>query len=92
MTLRQALDLLERDGLIARRHGLGTFVARPAIDYDILQPARSPETSALGRTWPPGSSGASSRPPTGAWPRRWGWRSTRRCSCSSGSGSWTASR
>src|SRR5512137_605798 len=23
MTLRQALDLLERDGLIARRHGLG---------------------------------------------------------------------
>lgn len=36
MTLRQALDLLERDGLIARRHGLGTFVARPAIDYDIL--------------------------------------------------------
>jgi GntR family transcriptional regulator len=37
MTLRQALDLLERDGLIARRHGLGTFVARPAIDYDILQ-------------------------------------------------------
>jgi GntR family transcriptional regulator len=37
MTLRQALGLLERDGLIARRHGLGTFVARPAIDYDILQ-------------------------------------------------------
>ncbi len=36
MTLRQALDLLERDGLIARRHGLGTFTARPAIDYDIL--------------------------------------------------------
>jgi GntR family transcriptional regulator len=36
MTLRQALDLLERDGLIARRHGLGTFVASPSIDYDIL--------------------------------------------------------
>jgi GntR family transcriptional regulator len=36
MTLRQALELLERDGLIARRHGLGTFVARPSIDYDIL--------------------------------------------------------
>ena len=28
MTLRQALELLERDGLITRRHGLGTFVAR----------------------------------------------------------------
>jgi len=36
MTLRQALELLERDGLIVRRHGLGTFVASPSIDYDIL--------------------------------------------------------
>jgi GntR family transcriptional regulator len=36
MTLRQALDVLERDGLITRRHGLGTFVAAPSIDYDIL--------------------------------------------------------
>jgi len=37
MTLRQALELLERDHLITRRHGLGTFVATPSIDYDILQ-------------------------------------------------------
>ena len=37
MTLRQALELLERENLIARRHGLGTFVASPSIDYDILQ-------------------------------------------------------
>jgi len=37
MTLRQALGLLEREHLIARRHGLGTFVAAPPIDYDILQ-------------------------------------------------------
>jgi len=37
MTLRQALELLERDHLITRRHGLGTFVAAPSIDYDILQ-------------------------------------------------------
>ncbi len=36
MTLRQGLELLERDGLITRRHGLGTFVASPSIDYDIL--------------------------------------------------------
>src|SRR5262245_58539507 len=36
MTLRQALDLLERDGLITRRHGLGTFVTSPTVDYDIL--------------------------------------------------------
>lgn len=36
MTLRQALEGLERDGLIVRRHGLGTFVAAPSIDYDIL--------------------------------------------------------
>ena len=37
MTLRQALELLERDRLITRRHGLGTFVAAPSIDYDILK-------------------------------------------------------
>jgi GntR family transcriptional regulator len=49
MTLRQALDLLERDGLIARRHGLGTFVARPSIDYDILHlRALAGDLSALG--------------------------------------------
>jgi GntR family transcriptional regulator len=49
MTLRQALALLERDGLIARRHGLGTFVARPSIDYDILHlRALAGDLSALG--------------------------------------------
>jgi GntR family transcriptional regulator len=37
MTLRQALEVLERENLITRRHGLGTFVAAPAFDYDILQ-------------------------------------------------------
>jgi GntR family transcriptional regulator len=37
MTLRQALEVLEREKLITRRHGLGTFVAAPSIDYDILQ-------------------------------------------------------
>jgi GntR family transcriptional regulator len=36
MTLRQALEVLERENLIVRRHGLGTFVAAPSIDYDIL--------------------------------------------------------
>jgi GntR family transcriptional regulator len=40
MTLRQALELLEREKLIVRRHGLGTFVAVPTIDYDILQSRR----------------------------------------------------
>lgn len=37
MTLRQALQLLERDDLIVRRHGLGTFVAAPSIDYEITK-------------------------------------------------------
>lgn len=37
MTCRQALELLEKDGLIRRRHGLGTFVAVPPIDYDLFQ-------------------------------------------------------
>src|SRR2546430_7138394 len=43
MTLRQALELLEREHLITRRHGLGTFVAAPSIDYDILQLRRFAE-------------------------------------------------
>src|SRR5438067_8357922 len=37
MTLRQALEVLEREKRIERRHGLGTFVAAPSVDYDILQ-------------------------------------------------------
>src|SRR2546429_8462078 len=37
MSLRQALEVLERENLIARRHGLGTFVAAQSMDYDILQ-------------------------------------------------------
>jgi GntR family transcriptional regulator len=49
MTLRQALDVLEREKLIERRHGLGTFVAAPSIDYDILQLRRfAGDLSALG--------------------------------------------
>lgn len=37
MTLRQALEVLEREHLIVRQHGLGTFVAAPSVDYDIIQ-------------------------------------------------------
>jgi GntR family transcriptional regulator len=37
MTLRQALEVLEREHLIERRHGLGTFVAAPSVDYEILK-------------------------------------------------------
>lgn len=36
MTLRQALEILEREDLIRRQHGLGTFVAAPTLEYDIL--------------------------------------------------------
>jgi GntR family transcriptional regulator len=40
MTLRQGLEVLEREKLIRRQHGLGTFVAAPSIDYDILHHRR----------------------------------------------------
>jgi len=51
MTLRQALELLERDHLITRRHGLGTFVAVPTIDYEILKLRRfAGELSAQGES------------------------------------------
>jgi DNA-binding GntR family transcriptional regulator len=49
MTLRQALEVLERENLISRRHGLGTFVSGPSVDYDILQLQRlAGDLSALG--------------------------------------------
>jgi GntR family transcriptional regulator len=49
MTLRQALEVLEREKLIVRRHGLGTFVASPVIDYDILHlPRLAGSLSTLG--------------------------------------------
>lgn len=51
MTLRQALEVLERENLITRRHGLGTFVAAPFVDYDILQLRRfAADLSAQGET------------------------------------------
>ncbi len=36
MTVRQALDLLERDGLLERKHGSGTFVSAPRINWNRL--------------------------------------------------------
>lgn len=35
MTLRQAYDLLQRDGLIECRRGVGTFVAHPRVDKSL---------------------------------------------------------
>jgi GntR family transcriptional regulator len=36
MTVRQALTQLERDGLIMTRHGLGTFVSAPKVNWNRL--------------------------------------------------------
>src|SRR3954471_16166581 len=37
MTLRQALDRLEREGLLIKRRGAGTFVASPRLVGEIGQ-------------------------------------------------------
>src|SRR5207245_9845771 len=42
MTLRQALELLEREHLISPRHGLGPFVAAATTGYDNLPRPRLP--------------------------------------------------
>ena len=35
ITVRQAVDLLVRRGLAVRRHGKGTFISGPALNYDL---------------------------------------------------------
>lgn len=35
ITVRQAIDLLVRRGLVVRRHGKGTFVCGPALEHDL---------------------------------------------------------
>src|SRR5678809_1256927 len=81
MTLRQALELLEREHLITRRHGLGTFVAAPSIDYDILQLRRfAGDLSAKGEHVATRLLGTRGRPE-----RRSASPAGRACSCSIGS-------
>ena len=43
-TLRRAIDELVADGLLERRHGVGTFLLNPLIDYRIQGNTRFTET------------------------------------------------
>ena len=61
MTVRQALELLEHEGLVYRRAGLGSFVAEPRIGVrvgsfseEVLRAGRSPSARILRaeRIWP----------------------------------------
>ncbi len=46
MTIRQALSLLEAEGLVRSEHGVGTFVTSTGLDPDVLQLASFGDTSA----------------------------------------------
>src|SRR5881409_377062 len=93
MTLRQALEVLERENLIARRHGLGTFVAAPSIDYDILQLRRfAGELSRRASTSPRGCWAGACRAPIVASPTRWAFPRVPASSSSSGCDWSTATR
>ncbi len=40
VTVRQAMSVLERRGLVIRRRGVGTFVASPKVHQDLAEPLR----------------------------------------------------
>lgn len=40
VTVRQAMSVLERRGLVVRRRGVGTFVASPKVHQDLAEPLR----------------------------------------------------
>lgn len=40
VTVRQAMSVLERRGLVIRRRGVGTFVASPKVHQDLADPLR----------------------------------------------------
>ncbi len=62
MTLRQALEVLERENLIARRHGLGTSSPRRRSTTTSSSCAGSPATSRRRASTSPRASSAAASP------------------------------
>jgi GntR family transcriptional regulator len=53
-TIRHALEVLEREGLVFRRQGKGTFIGRRRLAYDLTRLSSTTE-DLLERGWKPGS-------------------------------------
>lgn len=93
ITLREALQQLETEGLVYRENRRGWFVAPPRIRYNptritgFMEYVSAQDASRVPRRCTP-----SGVQPAPGWPSGWGWRTARRCISCNGAAGWTSVR